>query len=129
MRILIADRHEQVRSALRLLLEQEKRVETVGEAPDVTSLAAEAGRLHAHVLLLDWGLAGRQPEKLVADLREQLPALQIIALSSRPEDRLAAATAGIDQFVSKNAFSEELLDALRRLDGAHGPIEPTRHDT
>ncbi|MDT8306109.1 MAG: response regulator [Anaerolineae bacterium] len=126
MRVLIADRHDQVRSALRLLLEQELSVETVGEALDIASLLAETERCHADVLFLDWGLAAEQPERVVAALRRRRPDLRIIALSSRPEDRRAAATAGIDQFVSKNAFSEELLAALRGLDRSQ---RPTQHET
>lgn len=128
MRVLIADSHDQVRSALQLLLEQENSVEATSEAPDRPSLLASAERFRADVLLLDWGLAGAEAEQLLAELRERLPALRIIALSSRPEDRRAAVDAGISQFVSKNAFSEELLAAVRGVGSAAEPRIPTPHD-
>jgi DNA-binding NarL/FixJ family response regulator len=113
MRVLLADSHDQVRSALRLLLEQENSVEVVGETPSSAALLAEAAGVRPDVVLLEWSLIADRPNTVVAALRKQLPALRIIVLSSRPEARQAAVAAGIEQFVSKNAFSEELLAALR----------------
>lgn len=115
MRVLLADSHDYVRSALRLLLEQETCVEVVGEAAATAQLLQEVARSRPDLLLLDWELAGPDATALVAELRQQIPDLRFIVLSSRSEVRKDAEAAGIDQFVSKSAFSEELLAALRGL--------------
>jgi DNA-binding NarL/FixJ family response regulator len=118
MRVLIADRHDQVRSALRFLLEQETNIEAIGEVPGAESLLAQVRHFRPDILLLDWRLVGTGIEELVTELRK-ITALEIVILSSRPEDRKAAVTAGLVNYVSKNAFSEELLSVLREIIAAH----------
>jgi DNA-binding NarL/FixJ family response regulator len=115
MRVVLADSHDHVRSALRLLLEQEAHVEIVGEAAATAQMLQEVAGARPDLLLLDWELAGPDAAALVAGLRQRTPDLRIIALSGRSEVRKDAEAAGIDRFVSKSAFSEELLAALRGL--------------
>jgi DNA-binding NarL/FixJ family response regulator len=135
MRVLLADSHDQVRSALRLLLEQETSVEVVGDARSSAALLATVAEVRPDVVLLEWSLIADRPKTVVAALRKELPALRIIVLSSRPEARQAAEAAGIGQFVSKNAFSEDLLAALRgaraanrRAGHASRPVGPPTPD-
>lgn len=115
MRILLADSHDQVRSALRLLLEQERAIEVVGEAYEEEGLLETIGRCPADLLLLDWGLLGSRPEVTLSAVRLRRPHLAIIVLSSRPEARQAATDAGVEYFVSKSSFAEELLATLRHV--------------
>lgn len=115
MRILIADDQAQVRSALRLLLEQQPGVEVVGEAADATGLLRVVETKPADALLLDWELPGLAPPHLLRLLRYERPLLHIIAMSSRPEARRAAIDSGTDAFISKSDAPEMVLAALDKL--------------
>jgi DNA-binding NarL/FixJ family response regulator len=112
MRVLLADDQAKVRSALRLLLQQQPDVEILGEAVDTTGLLDWIKVACPDVLLLDWELPGLPPAALLPVLQFHCPKLRVIALSSRPEARGAALEAGVYAFVSKGDPPETLLAAL-----------------
>ncbi len=112
MRVLLADDQSKVRSALRLLLEQEPELSVVDEATDADELLAQAGTAYPDIVLLDWELPGTPRHDLLSALRARCPHLKVIALSGRPEARGAALTAGADAFVSKGDPPERLLAAV-----------------
>lgn len=114
MRILIADDQTNVRSALRLLLEQASNIEVVGEVADATSLLLLLETRRPDLLLLDWELPGLPADHLLRLLRFEQPHLQVLALSSRPEAQQEADSAGVDGFVSKGDPPEAVLTALAR---------------
>jgi DNA-binding NarL/FixJ family response regulator len=121
MRILLADDQPDVRSALRLLIEQETGLLVVGEAADAASLLARVAVDSPDIILLDWELPGESSaddgkltgEELLAQLIATCPTLKIIALSGRIEACQVALSAGADAFVSKAEPPERLLAALR----------------
>jgi DNA-binding NarL/FixJ family response regulator len=115
MRVLIADDQPQVRSALRLLLEQEPGLTVIADAASATTLLAQADRLHPDLILLDWELPGRPAEELLAIVREIYPQIVVVALSGRLGARPAALAAGVDAFVSKGDPAEHVLDTLHAL--------------
>lgn len=113
MRVLLADDQFAVRSALRLLLEQEKDVQVVGETADSTALLLAVMQKTPELVLLDWELPGLPPVQLLRLLRYERPFLKIVAMSSRPEARQAALAAGIAAFVSKSEPPERVLAVIR----------------
>lgn len=113
MRVLLADDQAKVRSALRLILEQEPGVEIVGEAVGVAQLLALAKELYPDLILLDWELRKAANGSLLPALRSLCPLLKVIVLSARPEARQAALAAGADAFVSKVDGPRALLNTLR----------------
>jgi DNA-binding NarL/FixJ family response regulator len=112
VRVLVADDDMHVRSALRLLLEQEPDVQVVGESTAAENLVDEIGRSHAGVVLLDWELPGLRSNGLLPKLRSLV---RTIAMSGRPEQRTEAMRSGVDAFVCKGDAPETLLDAVRSL--------------
>ncbi|MCL4464845.1 MAG: response regulator [Chloroflexi bacterium] len=121
MRVILADGQAKVRSALRLLLEQEPEMTVVGEASAADELLSLASAARPDVVLLSWELPGMvvggQPKA-----HPVLPALQaldckplVVALSGRPEAGPAALGAGADCFVSKGDPPDSLLTAMRNL--------------
>lgn len=113
MRVLLADDQAKVRSALRLLLEQEPDLNVLGEAVDAQGLLDWVRAACPDVVLLDWELPGLKANSLLPILRQLCPHLKVIALSGRPEARGAALAAGADAFVSKGDLPERLLAAVR----------------
>lgn len=123
MRILLADDQGTVRSALRLLLEQQPEYLVAGEAADAVGLLQAIGDKVFDLILLDWELPGLAMSRLLAYLRYESPGTQVIAMSSRPEARGAALAAGVDQFVSKSAPPEQVISTLQAVND-HQPPRP-----
>ena len=113
MRVLIADDDPHVRSALRLLLENESYISIVGEAASGEALVDQVVATRSDVVLLDWDLPGL-PAGYLAALRAVCPGCRIIALSGRPEHGREARLAGVD-FASKGDTPECLLGLLQGL--------------
>jgi DNA-binding NarL/FixJ family response regulator len=116
VRVLLADDQIHVRSALRLLLENEPQVEVVGEAAESASLLAQINTLSPDLVLLDWELPGQQGADLLNTLRLQHPNVLVVALSGRPEACCRAVEAGVDAFISKGDPPSRVLSVLRGLD-------------
>jgi DNA-binding NarL/FixJ family response regulator len=112
MRILLADDQMQIRSALRLLLEQGVGLSVVGEAAGAESLLALAKETKPDLLLTDWDLVKKRDVGIIRFLREEYPSLRVIALSGRPEVRQEALQAGADAFVSKGEPPQRLMDTI-----------------
>lgn len=94
---LLADDQAQVRSALRLLLEQETGFQVVGEAADATGLLLAVTEKAPDLVLLDWELPSLPAAQLLRLLKVERPLLKIIAMSSRPEvGRLALDAGALD---------------------------------
>jgi DNA-binding NarL/FixJ family response regulator len=127
MRVIVADEHQGVRSALRVLFEQEQ-LEVVGEADDAESLLAAVSRHTADVLLVDWELLGAGTHVAIDTIRSLAPTLRIVARSSRPEAKGPALGDGVDVFVTKADSPEQLLRAIEKAAGlgvgtARTPLE------
>ena len=112
MRILLADGRPKVRFALRVLLERQPEYQVVGEASNVYQLLAQVGMVCPDLVLLGWELPGLAALDSLDSLHEACPGLSVIALSGRPEARLAALEAGADGFVSKTDPPDRLMAAI-----------------
>lgn len=121
MRVLLADDQPTLRSAVRLLLEQEPGVNIVAEAADCDTLLARAADLHPDLVLLDWelpGLNGASVARAALNaLYARCPNVRVIVFSGRPEAGRHALAAGASAFVSKAEPPEHLLAALRQAKG------------
>ena len=122
MRVVLADCQGKVRSALRLLLEQECEACVAVEADDAGSLLLAVQDFAPDLLLMDWHLPGQPPEELLAALRAECPGAFIAVLSGRPEVCDVALAAGANAFVCKGDPPEMLLDVLAQARAAspHG---------
>jgi len=112
MNVLLVDDQSKVRSAIRLLLEQQPDWNIVDEACNISELLNHVEHYCPDVLLLDWELPGYSVEKLIRKLRSLCSDLFIIVLDSNPQTRQPALEAGANEFVSKNDPPERLLDTI-----------------
>lgn len=121
MRVLLADDQSTLRSAVRLLLEQEADVNIVAEVADVPALLTETAKKQPDLVLLDWELPGLQSNHaaraVLQALHTSCPNVHIIVLSGRPEAGRPALAAGAGSFVSKADPPERLLAALHNAKG------------
>ena len=112
MRILIADDETQVRSALRLHLEEGAGVAVVGEADNSKEVLAKVEASRPNLVLLDWELPPNGGYAVLRTLRAARPELAVLVLSGRPEVRSDALAAGATAFVSKADSPEHLLATI-----------------
>ncbi len=121
--VFLADGRPEVRSALRLVLEQEPAWKVVGEADSAEGLLDRMQVSDPDMLLLDWELpesdrccpSKRLGERLVPTLLSHDPSLLIVAMSSRPENDRVSLDAGAHGFVCKCGPPELLLRMLRSV--------------
>lgn len=112
MKILLADDNPEVRSALRLLLEQEPLSAMVSEVADAQGFIAHLSENCPTVVLLDWELPGLHTNNFLCLIRSRCPEMKVIALSSKFEARQEALAARVDAFVSKAEPPEKIMSAL-----------------
>ena len=123
IKLMIADDDAKVRSAINLLLDQDRACwQVVAEVRNVSELFLMVEQEKPQLLLLDWEL----PEECCGDkrppyfclkdrihhLRELNPDMYIIVLSSKPQVKTEALESGANSFVSKGDPPEIFLNAL-----------------
>lgn len=113
MKILLADDNPEVRSALRLLLEQEPLSVIVSDVANAEGLISHLSENCPAVVLLDWELPGLHANGFLSLVRSRCPGMKVIALSSKYEARREALAAGMEAFVSKTEPPEKIMSALR----------------
>lgn len=121
VRILVAESRPEVRSALRLLIEQDEVMVVTTEAAKVEELLRQVRIACPDVVLLDCDLPGIRVSEVMPQLRSICPAVQVVALCTRPEMRGAVLSAGADAFVCKTEPPERLLAILQSSIGPGGP--------
>lgn len=114
-RILLADDHPGLRSALALLLETRLNAQIVGQAYNMEDLLACMPRVRPGIVILDWDLPGAPEIGRIAALRAAVPSLKIVITSSRPEVEEQALAARADAFICKCEPPEKILYVLQAL--------------
>lgn len=114
VRILVADGRPDVRSALRLLLEQDTGMVVSAEARKGDDVVEQVRVTCPDVIILDCDLPGLQARDLLPEVRSICPRVWVVALCSRAEARRAVMSAGADVFVSKSDYPQKLLKIVRQ---------------
>jgi two-component system, NarL family, response regulator NreC len=117
IRVVIADDHAVVRTALRALLEAQPDIAVVGEAEDGLVVERLCGTLAPDIALLDLSMPGRSGVAVATDIVRSSPRTRVVVLTMHEEPayvRLAAAS-GARGYVSKRALATELVDAIRAV--------------
>jgi DNA-binding NarL/FixJ family response regulator len=115
LRILIAGSRALTRSALRLLLQEARGFEVVGEAADSEELLAQVQTRHPNVVLLEWGLPGQPALELLPALRGRDGRPAVIVLSARPELEQKVREAGAHALFNLGEPPRRLLATLQAI--------------
>jgi two-component system response regulator NreC len=115
LKIVLADDHPVVRSALRLLLDAEADLEVVAEAGTAEDALRYTRGHRPDVLVLDLIMPGRPSLEVIPEVRKAAPATAVVVLTMHDDPALARAAlgAGAAGYVLKEAADTELLDAIR----------------
>lgn len=114
-RLLLVDDHAVVRSGLRMLFENEKDMEIVGEADTAAGALEEARRVKPNVILMDIGLPDMSGIDATREIKKHLADVAIVALTIHEDEEyfFKMLDAGASGYVPKRAAPEELLTAIR----------------
>ena len=115
IRLLLVDDHAVVRSALRMLLDNEPDVEIVGEAGTAREALDGVPRLKPDIVLMDIGLPDKSGIDAAREIKRLRPETGIVALTIHEDEEyfFKMLEAGASGYVPKRAAPEELLTAIR----------------
>jgi DNA-binding NarL/FixJ family response regulator len=123
-RVAIVDDHGLFRAGVRS--ELEGRVELVGEAASVDEAVALVSQARPDVVLLDVHMPGGGGVAVIRGAAERAPGTLFLALSASDaaEDVIATIRAGARGYVTKNIATDELLDAIARVQAGDAVFSP-----
>jgi len=124
--VLIVDDHSVVRQGLRYLLEQEDGIEVVGDCPDGASAVAAARSLAPTVVLLDLFLPDASGLDVLARIKRDRPATEVLMLTSSTADEhlLAAIRAGALAYLPKTAGVDDVVASVRSAARGESRLDP-----
>lgn len=150
IRLLLVDDHAVVRSGLKMLLENERDVEIVGEAASASEAIEAAVLFKPNVILMDIGLPDLSGIDATREIKKRVSDVSIVALTIHEDEEyfFRMLEAGASGYVPKRAAPEELITAIRAaatgqvylypslakllvrdfLDGGRAEIQPTSSD-
>ena len=117
IRLLIADDHPVVRRGLTAMLEDQEDMAVVAEASDGLEAVAAYREHVPDVALIDFRMPGLGGAEVVAAVRAEFPAAQIIIITTydTDEDLYQAVRAGARGYLLKDTSLVEFTDCIRRV--------------
>jgi DNA-binding NarL/FixJ family response regulator len=126
IRVLLVDDHAVLRSALRVRLDQEQGITSVGEAENADQAVARARLLRPDIVLVDLLLPRKSGYQAIPEILRASPDSRVIVLSSQtgPSVVRQAISAGAHGYIPKQAPDIELVDAIRRVAAGARYVDP-----
>jgi len=117
IRVLLAEDHETVRQALRLLLETRADIDIVGEAANGRVALDLAMTLKPDVAVIDVSMPEMNGLAATRALKKALPGTAVVALTRHADDAYVQELlgAGASGYVLKQSTFDELLRAIRAV--------------
>ncbi len=124
--VLLAEDQAMVRGALARLLGLEEDIEVVAEVGRGDEVLDAARRAAPDVALLDIGLPGLDGLEVAELLREQLPEIRVLMLTTfnRPGYLRRAMEAGAAGFLLKDSPADDLARAIRSAAAGQRVVDP-----
>lgn len=115
IRVLLADDHQVLRQALRLMLEMDAQIEVVGDVSDGRQAVEAVDRLDPDVVLMDLAMPILNGVEATAQIIRSHARTKVLVLTGFAEDDrvLAAMRAGASGYLLKRSDAKELLLAIQ----------------
>ena len=125
-RVLLVDDHAVVRAGLRLLIDAEPDLETVGEAGDAREAIFEARSTKPDVILMDVVMPEQSGLEVLPALMHEHPDVKVLVLSMQDDPRYVreAFAAGASGYVLKEAADNEVVGAIREVANGGRYVHP-----
>jgi len=117
IKIILADDHNIMRQALRVLLENEPDIEVVGETADGQAALGLVRETKPDVVIMDIAMPGLNGVEATRKITAKVPGAKVIALSAHSERRFVfhMFKAGASGYLLKDCIFEELVCAIRTV--------------
>ena len=117
IRVLCVDDSVSLTAAFEKLINLQPDMIGVGAVQSATDLLDALGRHRPDVVLLDMGMAGRDPIEAIADAARVHPGARVLVYSGHSDDELTgrAIEAGAWGYVSKHEDPQRVLGVIRRV--------------
>lgn len=117
--VLIADDHEVTRRGIREIVHEAFPTVEIFEAANGEGLRALLDARPWSLILLDVMMPGSNVLDMLAQIRAISPTLPVLVLTATTEVEYVVQTikAGANGFIQKHRASDELLEAIRRVEG------------
>ncbi|MDP9102018.1 MAG: response regulator transcription factor [Actinomycetota bacterium] len=124
--VFLVDDHEVVRRGVRELLESEDDLVVVGEAASVEEALVRIPAARPQVAVLDVRLSDGNGVALCRELRDLMPGLACLMLTSFADDQalLDAVLAGAAGYVLKDVRGNELVQGIRTVAAGGSLLDP-----
>jgi DNA-binding NarL/FixJ family response regulator len=126
IRIILVDDHAMVREGLRLLLRAAPDIAVVGEAGDGIAAVALAGRVSPDIAVLDLDMPEGDGMSALRELTRAHPSVRVLILTVHAEHErlLPLLDAGARGYLTKEAASRDLVDAIRVVASGEVYVRP-----
>ncbi len=117
--VYVCDNHGALRDLIRFALEDDPRIQVVGEAEDAITCVRELPDVRPDVLILDLRMPGVSGLEAVPDVRAASPDTRIVVYSQHIDDRTEGELheAGVDAWLRKDEDLSELRATVLRVGG------------
>lgn len=124
IRVFVVEDHAVVRQGLIALLSSAPEIEVVGFAKDGREAVSRYDSLMPDVTLMDLQMPGMPGVEAIQQIRRAVPAARFIVLTTfdGDEDIYRAMQAGARAYLLKGVDMEELIEAIRAVNGGRGRI-------
>ena len=115
--VYIADDHAMLREGLAALVAREGDIHIVGQTGDGLTVLPEVSRLQPDVAVVDIGMPGLNGLDICRDLTKKVheTAVLILTMESDEEFIVAALDNGASGYLTKDAASQQLSEAIRAV--------------
>lgn len=117
IRLVLADDHQLLRQAMRVMLEMHDHLEVVADVSDGREAVLAAERLQPDMVLMDLAMPGLNGIEATSQILRFNPKIKVLILTGYTDDGrvLAALRAGASGFVVKRSDVNELLLAIQSV--------------
>jgi DNA-binding NarL/FixJ family response regulator len=126
LRVLLADDHEMMREGLKLLINRQADMETVGEADNGRAAVALAEELRPGVVVMDISMPDMNGLRATERLRTLSPEIKILTLTRHADDAYLRKLlkAGASGYLLKKSAPGELVRAIRAVAAGDIYLDP-----
>jgi DNA-binding NarL/FixJ family response regulator len=127
LRVLLADDHEMMREGLKLLVNRQTDMETVGETDNGREAVELARELKPDVVVMDISMPEMNGLKATEKLKALCPEIRILTLTLHADDAYLRKLlkAGASGYLLKKSASGELVRAIRSVSAGDIYLDPS----
>lgn len=126
LRVLLADDHEMMREGLKMLVNRQTDMETVGEADNGRAAIALAQELKPDVVVMDISMPELNGLKATERLKKLCPEIKVLTLTRHADDAYLRQLlkAGASGYLLKKSAAGELVRAIRAVASGDTYLDP-----